>query len=191
MPVTERVERIQSGEDRRRGILSVLRRSGSPVVGSDLARRLDVSRQVIVQDIALLRARGHKILATPRGYLMLDDGPRASTQVACRHTSFEEMEDELSTIVGLGGTAIDVVVEHPLYGEIRGLLMLKTQEDVLSFAARMRASGAEPLSRLTKGVHLHTLGAPDEATLVKIREALRAKGYLLEGQEGGEASAPV
>jgi transcriptional regulator of NAD metabolism len=191
MPATERVERIQSGEDRRRGILSVLRRSGSPVVGSDLARRLDVSRQVIVQDIALLRARGHKILATPRGYLMLDDGPRASTQVACRHTSFEEMEDELSTIVGLGGTAIDVVVEHPLYGEIRGLLMLKTQEDVLSFAARMRASGAEPLSRLTKGVHLHTLGAPDEATLQKIRAALRAKGYLLEGQEGGEASAPV
>src|SRR3990172_5241280 len=90
MPATERVERIQSGEDRRRGILSVLRRSGSPVVGSDLARRLDVSRQVIVQDIALLRARGHKILATPRGYLMLDAGPRASTQVACRHTSFEE-----------------------------------------------------------------------------------------------------
>src|SRR3990172_49533 len=155
MPTTERVERIQSGEDRRRGILSMLRRSGSPVVGSDLARRLDVSRQVIVQDIALLRARGHKILATPRGYLMLDAGPRASTQVACRHTSFEEMEDELSTIVGLGGT------------------------------------GAEPLSGLTKGVHLHTLGAPDEAILQKIREALRAKGYLLEGQEGGEASAPV
>ena len=73
------------------------------MVGSDLARRLDVSRQVIVQDVALLRARGHKILATPRGYLMLDDGPRASTQVACRHTGFEEMEDELSTIVRLGG----------------------------------------------------------------------------------------
>ena len=169
----------------------MLRPAGSVVVGSDLARRLDVSRQVIVQDIALLRAHGHKILATPRGYLMLDDGPRASTQVACLHTSFEEMEGELSTIVGLGGTAIDVVVEHPLYGEIRGLLMLKSQEDVLSFMDRMRASGAEPLWRLTKGVHLHTLGAPDEAILQKIREALRAKGYLLESQEGGEASAAV
>ena len=169
----------------------MLRRAGSPVVGSDLARRLDVSRQVIVQDIALLRARGHKILATPRGYLMVDDGPRASTHVACRHTTFEEMEDELSTIVGVGGTVLDVVVEHPLYGEIRGLLMLKSQEDVLSFMARMRASGAEPLARLTKGVHLHTLGAPDEAILQKIRDALRAKGYLLEAQEGGEVSAPV
>ena len=163
----------------------MLRRSGSPVVGSDLAKRLDVSRQVIVQDIALLRARGHKIPATPRGYLMLDDGPRVNASVACRHSSFEEMEDELSTIVGLGGTVVDVAVEHPLYGEIRGLLMLRTQDDVASFMARMRASGAEPLSRLTKGVHLHTLGAPDEATLQKLTEALRSKGYLLEAQEGG------
>ena len=140
---------------------------------------------MIVQDIALLRALGHKILATPRGYLMLDDGPRLNTSVVCCHTTFEEMEDELSTIVGLGGTVVDVVVEHPLYGEIRGLLMLRTQDDVASFMARMRASGAEPLSRLTKGVHLHTLGAPDEATLGKLREALRSKGYLLEAQEGG------
>ncbi len=163
----------------------MLRRSGSPVVGSDLAKRLDVSRQVIVQDIALLRARGHKILATPRGYLMLDDGPRVNASVVCRNSSFEEMEDELSTIVGLGGTVVDVVVEHPLYGEIRGFLMLRTQDDVASFMARMRASGAEPLWRLTKGVHLHTLGAPDEATLEKLTEALRSKGYLLEAQEGG------
>lgn len=191
MPVTESIARIQSGEERRRSIISLLRRSGSPVVGSDLAKRLDVSRQVIVQDIALLRARGHKILATPRGYLMLDDAPRVNTSVACRHSTFEEMEDELSTVVGLGGTVVDVVVEHPLYGEIRGLLMLRTPGDVASFMVRMRTSGAEPLSRLTKGVHLHTLGAPDGATLERVREALRAKGYLLEGQEGGEASAPV
>lgn len=183
------VERVQSGEERRRGIVDVLRRGGSPVVGSDLAKRLDVSRQVIVQDVALLRARGYKILATPRGYLLLNDGPPVSVSVACRHTTYEEMEDELSTIVGLGGTVIDVMVEHPLYGEIRGLLMLRTQEDVLSFMARMKESGAEPLSRLTKGVHLHTLGAPDEPTLRKVTEALRQRGYLLEG--GGEESAPV
>jgi len=191
MPATESIARVQSGEERRRGIIGVLRRVGAPVIGSDLAKRLDVSRQVIVQDIALLRARGHKILATPRGYLMLDDAPRVNMSVVCRHSTFEEMEDELSTVVGLGGTVVDVVVEHPLYGEIRGLLMLRTREDVGSFMARMRASGAEPLSRLTKGVHLHTLGAPDEATLQKVREALRSKGYLLEAREGGEASASV
>ena len=183
------VERVQSGEERRRGIVSVLRKAGSPIAGSDLAKRLDVSRQVIVQDIALLRARGHKILATPRGYLMLNEGPQVTTSVACRHTTYEEMEDELSTIIGLGGTVIDVMVEHPLYGEVRGSLMLRTQDDVLSFVARMKVSGAEPLSRLTKGVHLHTLGAPDEATLEKVTEALRRRGYLLEG--GGDESAPV
>lgn len=182
-------ERVQSGEERRRGIVGLLRRAGSPVVGSELAKRLDVSRQVIVQDIALLRARGHKILATPRGYLMLNEGPQVSAAVACRHSTYDEMEDELSTIVGLGGTVIDVMVEHPLYGEIRGPLMLRTQEDVLSFVTRLRESGAEPLSRLTKGVHLHTLGVPDGATLLKVTEALRKRGYLLEG--GGEESAPV
>lgn len=175
------VARVQSGEERRRGIVGMLRRAGSPVVGSDLAKRLDVSRQVIVQDIALLRARGRKILATPRGYLMLDDGPRVNASVACRHTTYGEMEDELATIVGLGGTVMDVVVEHPLYGEIRGLLMLRTQDDVLGFLARLKESGAEPLSRLTKGVHLHTVGASDEATLQKVTDALRQKGYLLEG----------
>lgn len=183
------VERVQWGEERRRGIVGVLRKARAPVVGSDLARRLDVSRQVIVQDIALLRARGQKILATPRGYLMLDDGPKVSASLACCHSTYEEMEDELSTIVGLGGTVVDVMVQHPLYGEIRGLLMLRTQEDVLGFLARMKESGAEPLSRLTKGVHVHTVGAPDAATLQKITEALRQKGHLLEG--GGEEFAPI
>ncbi len=183
------VERVHSGEERRRGIVGLLGRARSPVVGSDLAKRLDVSRQVIVQDIALLRARGHKILATPRGYIMLEDGPPVSASVVCRHTSNEEMEDELATIVGLGGTVVDVVVEHPLYGELRGPLMLRTQEDVLSFLARLRASGAEPLSRLTKGVHRLNLGVTDEEALQKITGALRQKGYLVEG--GGEESAAV
>lgn len=184
------VQRVQSGEERRREILALLKRAEAPVVGSELARRLDVSRQVIVQDVALLRARGNRILATARGYVMLEEGPRINTSVACRNNAtFEEMEDELSTIVGLGGTVIDVVVEHPLYGEIRGPLRLETQEDVLSFMARMKATGAEPLSRLTRGAHVHTLGAPDEATLRKITEALRQKGYLCEGR--GDKCAPV
>jgi transcriptional regulator of NAD metabolism len=151
------------------------------MAGSDLARRLDVSRQVIVQDIALLRAQGHKIVATPRGYLMLDDGPRLNAPVTCRHTSDEEMEDELSTIVELGGTVIDVIVHHPLYGELRGPLMLRTRDDIVSFMARMKEGAAEPLSRLTNGVHVHTVGAADEATLEKVTEALRQKRYLLGG----------
>lgn len=151
------------------------------MVGSDLARRLDVSRQVIVQDITLLRAQGQKIVATPRGYLMLDDGPRLNAPVTCRHTSDAEMEDELSTIVELGGTVIDVIVHHPLYGELHAPLMLRTRDDVVSFIARMKESGAAPLSRLTHGIHVHTVGAADEVTLEKITEALRQKGYLLGG----------
>lgn len=174
----------QSGEERRRGILGMLRKTGSPLVGSDLAKRLDVSRQVIVQDIALLRARGHRILATSRGYLMLDDGPRVTAALSCRHTTFEEMQDELSTIVGLGGTIMDVSVEHPVYGDLRGSLMLRTQEDIITYMTRIKTSGAEPLSLLTHGVHLHNVGAPDEATIQKITDALREKGFLTEGDGG-------
>jgi transcriptional regulator of NAD metabolism len=183
------VQRMSSGEERRRGIVGILGRAAAPVNGSELARRLSVSRQVIVQDVALLRARGHRILATPRGYVLLDEGPRINAAIVACHSSLEELEDELATIVGLGGTVVDVSVEHPLYGELRGTLMLRTQEDVTAFLARMRATGAEPLSRLTRGVHRHTLGVPDEATLQKITEALRQKGYLVEA--GGDASAAV
>ncbi|MFQ5946396.1 MAG: 3H domain-containing protein, partial [Anaerolineae bacterium] len=74
--------------------------------------------------------------------------------------------------------------EHPLYGELRGPLMVRTHEDVANYMTRIRVSGAEPLSHLTHGVHFHNLGAPDEATLQKIAEALRQKGFLLEGDEG-------
>ena len=177
-----------AGEARRQDLLAILRRTGTPVAGGELAQRLRVSRQIVVQDVALLRARGHRILATPRGYLALEERARVSTSIAARHTGLAELEDELATVVGLGGTVVDITVEHPLYGEIRGMLMIRSEEDVEAFVTRMRESGAVPLSALTHGVHLHSIEASSEGALTEVIHALRAKGYLVEGEGGGENS---
>ncbi len=176
------------GEARRQNLLAILRRTEAPVAGGELAQRLGVSRQVVVQDVALLRARGQRILATPRGYLALEGGVRVSASVASRHTGLVELEDELATVVALGGTVVDIAVEHPLYGEIRGMLMVRNHEDVKSFVTRLRESGAAPLSALTQGVHLHTIEAESDAALTEIIAALREKGYLVESEGGGENS---
>jgi transcriptional regulator of NAD metabolism len=139
-----------------------------------------VSRQIIVSDIALLRASGADIVATPQGYLI----PRATrasqrcrTLVACCHGP-EGTQGELELIVDLGGTVEDVLVDHPLYGELKGTLALSSREDVRKFMAKMSGAGARPLSVLTEGVHLHTITARDEETLQRIVGALGEAGYL-------------
>ena len=59
-----------NGEDRREKIINILRSSSTPVAGVALAKELNVSRQVIVQDVALLRANGTAIFSTNRGYVL-------------------------------------------------------------------------------------------------------------------------
>lgn len=180
--------RGSGGEARRQNILVILRRSGVPVAGGELAQRLQVSRQVVVQDVALLRARGHRILATPHGYLALEGGARVSMSIAARHAGLVELEDEMATVVALGGTMVDITVEHPLYGELRGMLMVRNHDDVRAFVTRLRESGAAPLSSLTQGVHLHTIEAESDEVLTQILAALREKGYLVESEGAGENS---
>lgn len=166
-------------QEKRRGeILNILRTS-QPVTGAELAVRLGVSRQVVVQDIALLRARGENIVATPQGYF-LPETPAVQGRVrtfVCQH-GLAELEKELLLIVDHGGRVLDVVVEHPLYGELRGMLLLSTRQQVQMFAARLLQSGAQPLSALTSGVHLHTVEASSEAVLNNIEEALGQAGLL-------------
>jgi len=170
-------------QDRRRAIMEILQDAPKPVKGSQLSEQLGVSRQVIVQDIALLRAEGEDIIATPQGYLLIkniSNAPQKSLKVfACQH-DYQGMEKELELIVTLGGKVIDVVVEHPLYGELKGNLMLEKVEDVKLFLENLNKSGAEPLSVLTKGIHLHTVEAPSQVILDKIQEELKLAGLLLE-----------
>ena len=164
-------------EDRRRTILKILQESAQPVSASVLAGQLSVSRQIIVGDIALLRAGGLDIAATPRGYLLPRPTPGLTRQLACVHRP-EDMGRELELMVDNGCTVVDVIVEHPLYGQLTGSLQLSTRAEVEQFMARSLTT--QPLSALTGGIHLHTLLCPDEAAFQRVREALRQEDILLE-----------
>ncbi|MEW6080254.1 MAG: transcription repressor NadR [Bacillota bacterium] len=168
-------------DERRKRLLDMLRGRVDAVTGSDLADALQVSRQVIVQDVALLRAEGENILSTPRGYVLgTIPKPGVTTVVTSTHT-LDQVEDELMTVVDLGGEVLDVIVEHPLYGHITGTLLLRCPDDVRQFVSELRASRARLLSSLTGGTHLHTIRAPDRPTLTRIQDELRRKGFVASG----------
>ena len=169
------------GESRRDRILGRLQQGSAPLSGAELATWLGVSRQVVVQDIAILRASGAPILATSRGYLVPDSSESSlvTAVLAVRHTP-EQTVDELFLLVDHGLRVIDVIVDHPLYGELRGALMLESRADVNSWWETMQASGARLLSELTAGLHLHTVAARNAANLERARQALRQRGYLVE-----------
>ncbi len=169
-------------DERRKNIMEHLSVSGGPVKGAELASVFSVSRQAIVQDIAVLRAEGENIVATPQGYLLLSGigGGMLKKTVVTRHTEDDEMEDELNIMVDRGARVLNVIVEHPLYGEITGNLMLATRYDVARFMEKMRTRDSEPLSKLTGGVHLHTLEVSDETAWYSVLEGLREKNYLIE-----------
>jgi len=173
-------------DTRRDQIVEIIRGASEPVTGGELAARLGVSRQIIVQDMAILRAAGEPIIATPRGYLTtpLSSGKALVREVlAVQHTR-EQIEAELTALVDLGIRVVDVVVDHPVYGELRGLLMIESRADVRHFLQRLE--GAEPLMALTRGVHLHTVEASRQGAIEEGRQALRQLGILL----GGASAAP-
>lgn len=169
-------------EARRQAILEHLRQSSRPVSAGFLAERFSVSRQAVVGDVALLRAAGADISATPRGYVILKTDRGLIRQVACRHDAVG-MEAELNAVVDQGCSVLDVIVEHPVYGQLTGPLQLSSRYDVSLFLARCAQSDARPLSDLTGGVHLHTLSCPGEDAFRRAREALAALGVLWEGEE--------
>ena len=166
-----------TAEERRKTILETLKNSDRPCNASALAESCGVSRQVIVTDVALLRAAGAGINATPRGYMLVQEEKGIVRRIACRHNS-QDSEKELYIIVDNGCTVLDVVVEHPVYGELAGGLHLRSRYDVGQFLAK--ASQSTPLSLLTDGVHLHTIACPDEATFERVCEALKAEHVLIE-----------
>ncbi len=150
----------------------------APVSATVLARQFGVSRQVIVGDIALLRASGCNIIATPRGYVIPTSGG-LTFQIATSHTG-EQTREELYTMVDCGCTVIDVIVEHPVYGQLTAALQLSSRYDVDQYMDRMTSSDARPLSLLTEGIHLHTLSCPSAEAFAHLQNQLRAMGILWE-----------
>ena len=163
---------------RRQAILDRLRTADRPVSASALAAGLNVSRQIIVGDIALLRAGGAEISATPRGYVLPRATDGITRTIACRHT-LAQTGQELDILVDNGCSVLDVIVEHPVYGQLTGQLQISSRYDVEQFLARIRDSDAAPLSMLTGGLHLHTLCCPNEDAYTRACAALKAAGLLL------------
>ncbi len=163
---------------RRLAVKQALEEAEEPLNATALAKRFSVSRQIIVGDVALLRAAGEEILATPRGYVLGRRSAGEEYRVACIHTP-EEMEDELNAIVDAGGEVADVIVEHPVYGQLTGILGVRSRYDVQEFLRRVWEDGARPLSDLTGGIHLHTIRCTDEETFQRVRKALQKRGFLL------------
>ena len=157
-----------------------MRAHGSPIRGGELAKHFHVSRQCLVQDIAILRASGEEILATPRGYRLPSGVNHPHRAIlACKHAP-ERTEEELQILADHGVRILDVIVEHPLYGELRGSLTLESRADVQDFLAQVRASHAALLSSLTDGVHLHTVEASRPEMISRAKQQLRARGFLLK-----------
>lgn len=166
-------------QERRNCIARALEQANTPLSATALAKEFSVSRQIIVGDIALLRAAGADITATPRGYVVPRSAPGVNRTLACRHSG-KDMEAELNAIVDQGCTVADVVVEHPIYGQLTGPLNLSNRYEVGQFIARCREEEAAPLSLLTEGIHLHTVLCPDEGAFDRVQDALRSLGVLLE-----------
>lgn len=170
------------GENRRQMILAWLKESAEPLTGKVLAEKTNVSRQVIVQDVSLLKAKGEPIIATSRGYVYYRDSEKSeklSRIIAVRHSP-EDTPAELYTLVDRGVTVKNVMVEHPIYGDLSGSLMLKNRRDVEIFLHELKTHKAALLSDLTEGVHLHTIEADTLEQLDEALEALEKAGYVLK-----------
>ncbi len=162
--------------ERRKSIANLLISSDSAVPGGRLSEMFGVSRQIIVQDIAVLKASGYDILSTHSGYIM-QDTPLKERVFKVYHTT-HQTEDELNTIVELGGTVVDVFVWHKVYGKMAAPLNIFSRLHIDQFIEGVRSGKSVELMSITGGFHYHTVRAESEQILDNIEHALNAKNYL-------------
>ncbi len=169
-------------DERRKMILDILNSCDEPITGSDLAKRFEVSRQVIVQDIAVLRAMGLNVMASSNGYYIskVKTGNRNIKTVLCNHKDYDSIEKELRIMVDMGAKVLDVIIEHPVYGEIRCPLMINSRYDLEKFINKVKAAKAEPLASLTDGDHIHTIEVPDDEVYEIILDKLNKAGIIVK-----------
>ena len=172
---------FMSGESRRKEILARLTDASAPVSASRLAEELGVSRQVIVQDVALMRAAGHSIASLARGYV-LERPSRAQRVFKVRHSD-EDVEKELNLIVDAGGIVEDVFVFHKYYGTVRAQMDIKSRYHVKQFLENIATGKSSLLMNVTSGYHYHTVTADTEETLDLIQKSLEEQGFLAPLQE--------
>ena len=162
--------------ERRKAIVNLLLSSAEPLPGAKLSQEFGVSRQIIVQDITVLKGSGYDILSTHNGYV-IQKSPLKERVFKLFHTT-DQTEDELNTIVGLGGTVVDVFVWHKVYGRMSAPLNIFSVLHVKQFIEGVRAGKSSELMNITGGYHYHTVRAESEEILDNIAKALEAKGYV-------------
>lgn len=165
------------GNKRRESLLKILQESDVPVSGTKLAENFQVSRQVVVQDIALLRAKNHDIVSTHKGYILKDES-LIQRVFKVKHSE-EKMIDELNLIVDCGGKVEDVFVYHKLYGVIRVEMNIKSRRDAVKYVDGIKGGVSVPLEQITSEYHYHTVTADSVETLDEIQDELQQQGYLV------------
>lgn len=164
---------------RRKEIMNRIIKASKPIKGIELANTFGVTRQVIVKDIAIIRATGINIIATPEGYIVTKEDSRYKQVLALYHKE-EDMINELEIVVRYGGIIEDVIIEHPIYGEIKANLMIRNLNDLNNFMNLYKKNKAKPLSALTEGIHLHTVSTENGEDMQLIISELEKNGYILK-----------
>lgn len=170
------------GDERRELLITTLKNAVEPISGTKLGDMMNVSRQVIVGDVSLLKATGQPIMATSRGYLYIHPQGNSSKfekVIVCTHT-FAQTEEELNIFVDNGVTIKDVKVEHPVYGDLTASIMVSNRNEVQNFIQNVKETNASLLSELTEGIHLHTVSANNPQDIENAEEGLRKAGILIE-----------
>ena len=162
--------------ERRKAIVNLLLSSTDAISGGKLSEEFGVSRQIIVQDITVLKGLGYDILSTHNGYI-IQKSPLKERVFKVFHTT-AQTEDELNLIVSLGGTVVDVFVWHKVYGKMEAPLNIFSELQVKQFIEGVRTGKSSELMNITGGYHYHTVRAESNEVLDKISDALNEKGYI-------------
>ncbi len=163
--------------ERRKELTSILCSEKGAVSGSKLAKELNCSRQIIVSDIAILKASGYDIISTNRGYI-INSSPLLEKVFKVKHTS-EETKEELNLIVGLGGIVADVFVWHKVYGKIKADLNIFSSLGIDKFIEGIKSGKSTELMNITDGYHYHTVKADSLETLNRIEYELNQRNFIV------------
>lgn len=159
-------------------LLRLNNRNNTPIKGIEFAKIYNVTRQIIVKDIGLLRAEGNKIVSTPDGYIMVKEENKVKSLIVVNHNE-SRIGEELEIIIKYGGIIEDVIVDHPIYGHIKATLMIKNLNDLNNFMSKCKINNPLPLSVLTNGVHMHTISCDNEEDIKLIKQDLKKNGFMV------------
>ena len=165
-------------DERRNSIIQTLSKCNSSISATSLANNFSVTRQIIVADIALLRASGYQIIADNKGYKLITANNDLIKRIAVQHSK-DDVNNEFYAIVDNGGKVLDVIIEHPIYGKISVVLNITSRYEADEFVKKLNNTNSHPLSILTQGLHIHTIEVPNTESFERIKLKLNELGILI------------